>query len=153
MAETPAASLQPSGATVADHVRRRHAKRRAASPLAALLFAIVFAAATLASGPRASADEYSDAMLEAFASAAIEVSRRIENWRPLIEGTDDEDERAVLIEKAQADLARAIEETDGIDEDEYYAIYEAAQGDDVLRSRVNEILSALLQRPQVPRAE
>ena len=67
-------------------------------------------------------------MLEAFASAAIEVSRRIEAWRPLIESTADEDERAALIEDAQADLARAIEETEGIDEDEYYAIYESRAG-------------------------
>ena len=121
--------------------------------LAALLFAIVFAAATLAPGPRVAADEYSDAMLEAFASAAIEVSRRIEAWRPLIESAADEDDRAALIEDAQADLARAIEETDGIDEDEYYVIYEAAREDQALRNRINEIFSALLQRPQVPRAE
>ena len=127
--------------------------KRRTLPLVALLFAIVFAAATLASSPRASADEYSDAMLEAFASAAVEVSRRIETWRPLIEGTADEGEREALIEDAQADLARAIEETDGIDEDEYYAIYEAAREDEALRNRINEIFSALLQRPQVPRAE
>ena len=127
--------------------------KRRTLPLAALLFAIVFAAATLAPGPRASADEYSDAALEAFASAAIEVSRRIENWRPLIESTTDEGERQDLIEDAQADLARAIEETQGIDEDEYYAIYEAAREDEALRNRINEIFSALLQRPQVPRAE
>ncbi len=127
--------------------------KRRTPPLVALLFAIVFAAVTLAQGPRAAADEYSDAMLEAFASAAIEVSRRIESWRPLIENTADEDEREALIEDAQADLARAIEETEGIDEDEYYAIYEAAREDEALRNRINEILSAHLQRPQVPRAE
>lgn len=127
--------------------------KRRTPPLVALLFAIVFAAATLAPGPRAAADEYSDAMLEAFASAAIEVSRRIESWRPLIENTADEHEREALIEDAQADLARAIEETEGIDEDEYYAIYEAAREDEALRNRINEILSAHLQRPQVPRAE
>ena len=127
--------------------------KRRPPPLAALLFAIVFAAAAAHVGPRAAADEYSDAMLEAFASAAIEVSRRIEAWRPLIESTADEDERAALIEDAQADLARAIEETEGIDEDEYYAIYEAAREDEALRNRINEIFSALLQRPQVPRAE
>ena len=127
--------------------------KRRLPTFAALLFAIVFAAATLAQGPRAAADEYSDAMLEAFASAAFEVSRRIEAWRPLIESTADEDEREALIEEAQADLARAIEETDGIDEDEYYAIYEAAREDEALRQRINEIFSAHLQRPQVPRAE
>ena len=127
--------------------------KRRARPLAALLLAIAIAAAALTSGSPASADEYSDAILEAFASAAIEVSRRIENWRPLIESTADEGERQDLIEDAQADLARAIEETDGIDEDEYYAIYEAAREDEALRNRINEIFSALLQRPQVPRAE
>ena len=126
---------------------------RVAPPLATLSFAIVLAAATLASGPRAYADEYSDAMLAAFASAAIEVSQRIEAWRPLIESTADEDEREALIEDAQADFARAIEETEGIDEDEYYAIYEAAREDEALRKRINEIFSAHLQRPQVPRAE
>ena len=121
--------------------------------LVARLFAMVLVAAALVQGPRAYAEEYSDAMLEAFSSAAIEVSRRIESWRPLIENTADEDERADLIEDAQADLARAIEETEGIDEDEYYAIYEAAREDEALRNRINEILSAHLQRPQVPRAE
>ena len=121
--------------------------------LASLLFVIVLAGAVLAVVPRASADEYSDATLEAFVSAAIEVSRRIEAWRPLIEGAADEDERQDLIEDAQADLARAIEEADGIDEDDYYAIYNAAREDEALRERINELFSALLQRPQVPRAE
>ena len=152
MSGTPAAAAQHSGATAAENARKHTLKRRT-PPLAALLFAMVLVAATLAPGPRAAAEEYSDAMLEAFASAAIEVSRRIEAWRPLIESTADEDERAALIEDAQADLARAIEETEGIDEDKYYAIYEAAREDQALRNRINEIFSALLQRPQVPRAE
>ena len=118
-----------------------------------MLLVIVLAGAVLAPGPRAAADEYSDATLEAFVSAAIEVSTRIEAWRPLIEAAADEDERQDLIEDAQADLARAIEETDGIDEDAYYAIYNAAREDEALRERINELFSALLQRPQVPRAE
>ena len=118
------------------------------------MFAIVFAAATLASGSESGMRT----------STAIPCSRpspplpsrsaeRIEAWRPLIESTADEDEREALIEDAQADLARAIEEMEGIDEDEYYAIYEAAREDEALRNRINEILSAHLQRPQVPRAE
>ena len=121
--------------------------------LAPLLLVVVLAGAVMALAPRASAEEYSDATLEAFVSAAIEVSRRIEAWRPLIEGAADEDEREALIEEAQADLARAIEETEGIDEDAYYAIYNAAREDETLRARIDEIFSAHLQRPQVPRAE
>lgn len=126
---------------------------RLVHPAAALLFTLVFAAATLAPGPHAAADGYSDAKLEAFASAAIEVSKRIEAWRPLIESTTDEDEREDLIDDAQADLARAIEETEGIDQDEYYAIYEAAREDEALRARIDKIFSEQLLRPQVPRAE
>ena len=121
--------------------------------IACLALVVALAAAVLAMGQRASADEYSDATLEAFVSAAIEVSRRIEVWRPLIEGTTDEEEREDLIEEAQADLARAIEEAEGIDEDAYYAIYEAAREDEALRKRINEILSVRVQRPQAPRAE
>ena len=121
--------------------------------LASLLLAVALAVAVLALTPRASADDYSDATLEAFVSAAVEVSRRIEAWRPLIEGAADEDVREDLIEEAQADLARAIEETEGIDEAAYYAIYNAAREDEALRTRIDEVFSAHLKRPQVPRAE
>ena len=100
----------------------------------------------LAPGPRASADDYSDATLEAFVSAAIEVSMLIETWRPRIEGTADEDERGALIEDAQAALVRVIEETEGIDEDEYYAIYEAALEDEALRGRIDRIFRNRRQR-------
>ena len=126
---------------------------RALPRLAGLLLVVALAGAVLVTGPRASAEDYSDATLDAFVSAAIEVSRRIEIWRPLIEGAADEDEREDLIEEAQADLGRAIEETDGIDEDAYYAIYNAAREDEALRARIDEVFSAHLQRPQVPRAE
>ena len=121
--------------------------------LASLLLVALLAGAVLAAAPRASAEDYSDATLAAFVSAAVEVSKRIETWRPVIEGAADEDAREDLIEDAQADLARAIDETDGIDADEYYAIYNAAREDEALRARIDEIFSAVLQRPQVPRAE
>jgi len=126
---------------------------RVVQKAASLLLAAAIAGAALAQAPRASADDFSDATLKAFVSAAIEVSKRIETWRPLIEATADEDEREALVEDAEADFARAIEETEGIEEDEYYAIYEAAHEDEALRKRIDEIFSASLQRPQAPRAE
>ena len=121
--------------------------------LAGLLLALALACAALEAGQRAAADDYSDTTLEAFVEAAIQVSRRIEEWRPLIEGTTDEDARAALIESATAEIARAIEDADGIDEDEYYAIYTAAREDEALRARIDGILAAWLQRQRVPRAE
>ena len=126
---------------------------RVVPKLASLLLVVALAGAVLASAPRASADEYSDATLEAFVFAAIEVSRRIETWRPIVEGAADEDEREALIEEAQADLARAIEEAEGIDEDEYYAIYNDARENEALRKRIDEIFTALFHSPEAPRAE
>ena len=126
---------------------------RVVPKLASLLLVVALAGAVLASAPRASAEDYSDATLEAFVFAAIEVSRRIETWRPIVEGAADEDEREALIEEAQADLARAIEEAEGIDEDEYYAIYNDARENEALRKRIDEIFTALFHSPEAPRAE
>ena len=121
--------------------------------LAAILVAIAITGAALATAPRAAAEEYSDATLEAFVSAAIEISRRIEKWRPRLEGIADEDVREALIADAQADIARAINETEGIDEDAYHAIYDTAREDEALRGRIDRILATWSQRPSVPRAE
>ena len=126
---------------------------RIAQRAASLLLVAAIAGAVLVQVPRASADDFSDATLKAFVSAAIEVSRRIESWRPLIEGAADEDEREALVEDAEADFARAIEETDGIEKDEYYAIYKAAREDETLRKRIDDIFSTSLRRPRAPRAE
>ena len=126
---------------------------RFAPSLTAILLAVVLVGAALATAPRAVADDYSDATLEAFVDAATQVSRRIEAWRPLIEGTTDKDARAALIEDAQAEIARTIEDADGIDEDEYYAIFAAAREDEALRARIDGILAAWSQRQRVPRAE
>lgn len=126
---------------------------RFAPRLGALLVAIAIVAAALVAPPRAAADEYSDATLQAFVATAIEVSQLIEAWRPHIEGAADEDTRMARIEDAQADIARAIENADGIDEDEYYAIYEAAREDEALRGRINELFVAWSEGQRVPRAQ
>ena len=127
--------------------------RRTATRLQALLLALALLGAVLASAPRAAAEEYSDATLEAFAIVAVEVSGLIELWRPRIEGSTDEGQREDLIEAAQADIARAIEKAEGIEGDEFHAIFEAAREDKALRARIDRILAALFKHPSVPRAE
>ena len=123
--------------------------KRLAPSFSALLLVIVLAGAVSSAASRAAAEDYSDATLEAFVSAAIEVSRRIEAWRPSIEAAADDDERETLIEDAKADLARAIKETEGITEDTYYAIYDAARVDETLRGRIDRILRSRRQRRRV----
>ena len=123
--------------------------KRLVASFSALLLVVVLAGAVSTAASRAAAEDYSDATLEAFVSAAIEVSKRIEAWRPSIEEAADDDERDALIEDAKADLARAIKETEGITEDTYYAIYDAAREDETLRGRIDRILRSRRQRRRV----
>ena len=124
----------------------RAASGLAASGLASLSLAILLAGAVLGLSQRAAAEDYSDATLEAFVSAAIEVSRRIEAWRPQIEGAADEEVRNAMIDDARADIARAIADAAGITGDEYYAIFEAAREDETLRGRIDRLFSSRRQR-------
>ena len=124
---------------------------RFAPRLAALLVVVALAGAALAGGGRAAAEDYSDATLEAFVSAAIEVSRRIEAWRPQIEGAADEEVRNAMIDDARADIARALADAAGITGDEYYAIFEAAREDETLRGRIDRLFSSRRQRSRKQR--
>ena len=124
---------------------------RFAPRLAALLVAVALAGGALAGGGRAAAEDYSDATLEAFVSAAIEVSRRIEAWRPQIEDAADEEVRNTMIDDARADIARALADAAGITGDEYYAIFEAARKDGTLRGRIDRLFSSRSPRSRKPR--
>lgn len=114
--------------------------RRTVAALAAAL--VVAVGLLIVSGQQASAQDYSDAKLDAFVTAMLEVSKRIEDWRPKIEGTEDEEARNALIEEATADLRRAVEETDGISSEEYRKIYDTAREDEALRNRIDDLLTA-----------
>ena len=124
---------------------------RFAPRLAALLVVVALAGAALAGGGRAAAEDYSDATLKAFVSAAIEVSRRIEAWRPQIEDAADEEVRNAMIDDARADIARALADAAGITGDEYYAIFEAARKDETLRGRIDRLFSSRSPRSRKPR--
>ena len=138
-------------ATVPPRVNRRRASalNRITPALATLLLAVALAAVALTDGRRAAADSYSDTTLETFVTTAIEVHRRIEAWRPLIEGEPDEEARRALAEEAEADIARAIEGVSGISGSEYYAILGQAREDEALRGRIERLLAARQQRPRV----
>ncbi len=114
--------------------------RRSIALLAAALLVAVGLA--LADGQNARAEDYGAAKLEAFVTAIIEVSKRIEMWRPRIEGAADEDTRNALIEAAVADLERAVAETADITDEEYQDIYNAAREDEALRGHIDTLLSA-----------
>ncbi len=111
--------------------------------VAALACGLLVAAALAGSGVRsAGAEEYDRAKLDAFVTAIMEVSQRIEAWRPRIEGAESEEVRNALAEEAEADLARAVAETEGITQEEYWEIYNEARENDSLRQRIDALLSA-----------
>ena len=110
--------------------------------LAALLVAIAIAGAALATATQAKAADYSDATLEAFVTASFEASRRVEAWRPRVEGATDEDERIALTVEMEADVARAVKQVSGLSMNEYYTILTDALEDEALRGRIQRMVSA-----------
>jgi hypothetical protein len=84
-------------------------------------------------------EQFPEDKLGSFVEAAIQVEQLVAEWSPKIEGAADEDAANQLREEANADLAAAIEETDGITVEEYRTIAQAAQSDPALSTRLREI--------------
>lgn len=84
-------------------------------------------------------EQFPEAKLDSFIEAAIQVEELVAEWSPKIEGAADENAANELRAEANADLAAAIEETDGITVEEYRTISQAAQADPTLSTRLREI--------------
>jgi uncharacterized protein DUF4168 len=84
-------------------------------------------------------EQYEQAKLESFVTAAIAVNRLIEQWTPRIQGAQNETEATQMREQANGELVAAIEQSDGITIDEYRQISQAAQSDPALMARISEI--------------
>lgn len=81
------------------------------------------------------APEVTDALLAAFVTAAVEVAAVSETYGARIEAADEAD-RDALAGEAQAEMLRAVEETEGISVEQYVAIAEAARRDEALNQRI-----------------
>lgn len=109
----------------------------------ALRATFLAAALSLGMGSVAHAQaQFPDAKLDSFVDAAIEVDARIAEWSPKIEAAADENAANELREQANADLAAAIEQTEGITIGEYQEIAQAARSDPALSERLKEIYEA-----------
>jgi hypothetical protein len=94
----------------------------------------------VATGDRADAqDQFEPAKLDSFVTAAISVNELIEQWTPRINAAQNETQAEELRDQANAELASAIEQTDGITVEEYREISQAVRGDPDLAARVTEI--------------
>jgi hypothetical protein len=95
------------------------------------------------------AEQYEQAKLESFVSAAVAVNRLVEQWTPRIQGAQNETEATQLREQANRELVTAIEHSDGITVEEYKQISQAAQSDPQLMERITKIFDEM-QPPPAP---
>jgi hypothetical protein len=104
----------------------------------AIIFALLLVFA--ATGPLRAQEQYDEAKLESFVTAALTVNQLVEQWTPRIQGAASETEAAELRDQANGELVAAIEQTGGISVDEYREISQAAQSDPQLMARISGIL-------------
>jgi hypothetical protein len=96
-----------------------------------------------ATGAPYAQDQYEQAKLESFVTAALKVNELIEQWTPRIQGAQDETEASTLRDQANSELVAAIESADGITVDEYRQISQAAQADPQLMARISGIFDEM----------
>ncbi|MCA0921911.1 DUF4168 domain-containing protein [Pseudooceanicola nanhaiensis] len=124
----------------------------AATPLAPLMAqsADPAAPATSATPPAAEApaEDYSDAQLNTFVTAALDVSAVRQDYTQQIETATDETARAELVEEANQKMLDAISAVEGMDLETYNEIGAAAQADQELNTRIMEMAQAKMSAKQ-----
>ncbi len=123
--------------------------RRSLALLATLAFA-AFATTGQAQEAAPAAPAFSEAKLEAFANAAVNVSHVMRAWRDRVQSAQGEDEQTAMIEKANQEIEQAISATDGITLDEYQAIAATAQNDPAFAEQLKARVLAKLRAETAP---
>lgn len=93
--------------------------------------------------PEAPATAFSEEKLESFVTAALEVTEIQQSYQTPLEEAVTPEEQQTLIERANGEMAEAIESTPGITLDEYIEIGEAAQSDPELNTRLTALVSEI----------
>jgi hypothetical protein len=88
----------------------------------------------------------SDAKLDSFVVAALNVSEIAEDYQGRMQQAEDDAARQALATEAREAMIAAVQETDGITVEEYVSISDAARADQALNQRVMDKLAE--QAPQ-----
>ncbi len=86
--------------------------------------------------------EISDAKLQAFGQAAIQVGKIVDFWIPQLNAAKTEDEGKGLTYKANSAIIAAIIDTEGVTLEEYRQINDAVRTDAVLWARLRKIIDS-----------
>jgi len=117
----------------------------AAAPLAPALAQDAGTGSDTEAAPEAQA-AVSDAKLDSFVVAALNVSEIAEDYQGRMQQAEDDAARQALATEAREAMIAAVEETDGITVEEYVSISDAARSDQALNQRVMDKLAE--QAPQ-----
>ncbi|WP_101067741.1 DUF4168 domain-containing protein [Roseovarius salinarum] len=105
----------------------------------ALALALASAPITALTAQSAAAQDtqaYSDAKIEAFTTAMMDVETVRRDYIPKVKAAGSDDEKAALVKEANGAMAQAIKDADNITVDEYVSISEAAGQDKALADRI-----------------
>lgn len=97
---------------------------------------------TAQSAAAQSSDEYSSEELDIFTDALLDVAEVREKYTAELEGAEDGDEEAAIVEEANEEIVEVIEAKDGITLDRYTEIAQAANEDEELNERIIERVQA-----------
>lgn len=117
---------------------KRVTKRLTGSFILAAVFNL-FAAGVASAGTELSAAE-----LDAYVNASIAVAGVVSEWRPKINAAKSEEEGQALKVEANAALAAAIENTQGITVDEYKQLMDASRSDPSLKRKLDNAIKEKL---------
>ncbi|SDI38911.1 DUF4168 domain-containing protein [Alloyangia pacifica] len=93
-----------------------------------------------AAAPAAPSVEFSEEQLTAFVDAAAQVQAVQQNYMAQIDAVEEPEGKQELVEKAQVEMADAVNETEGMDVNTYNEIGQAAQADPELNQRIIAML-------------
>ncbi len=87
--------------------------------------------------------EISDAKLQAFAQASVQVKKIVDFWAPQIIAAMTADEAKGLADKGNSAIKAAIIDTEGVTLEEYLQINDALKTDAVLQARFRKIFNSM----------
>lgn len=88
--------------------------------------------------------EFSEAQLDAFASAYVRVNEIGMSYESQLEGSETDEELMAMQAEAQQEMMTVVEGTDGLTVDTYNNILVAAQNDPALGAQIQERVDALM---------
>lgn len=96
----------------------------------------------------APAKAYSEEQLSAFVTAAMDVAELRQDYAVKMKSAEDDAARKKLVEEANADMRKAVEEADGITVEQYIEIGRASAEDKALNDRIVAMLQERLPAAQ-----